>query len=98
MGRVKVAGGGVLARSLVSQICTLLSPVNRMARVGAADADRCTQRFCDGANGSPGSGGTGDSTGLRLLFGHAPSDHEETVVIMSFFISRGQWVRQGVVS
>ena len=73
----------------MSQICNLLSQVNRMERVSAAGADGCTQRFCDGTIGSPGSGGTGDSTGLRLLFGHAPSDHEENVVIMSFLYPGG---------
>jgi len=54
---------------------------------GVTSGEGSTQHFRGWARGSPDSGGTGDSTKLRLLFGHEPSDHEEDVVIMGFLYS-----------
>ena len=53
---------------------------------GVTSGEGSAQHFRGWARGAPDSGGTGGSTRLRLLFGHEPSDHEEDVVIMGFFI------------
>ena len=78
---------------LASQIASLLSQTDRASgspereRSRGESGDGCTQCDRGRKNGSPGSGGTRGSTQLRLLFGHAPSDHDETVVIMRLLYS-----------